>query len=145
MKIYDIVSQAGMSTRPEFYSGRGAIRSDLNSDILFKIHHGIGKHFGEPASESFVLLVEAMPELSATAFLNELYLLAGNDFKFQGIAGFDGFDFAKNEDGTHNLAQGMASLMSALGNNRNDTESIRAEFLSRFPKKTKRWGIYPCG
>jgi len=32
--IHDIVHDSGMSSRPEFYSGRGATLSDLNSRIL---------------------------------------------------------------------------------------------------------------
>ena len=35
--LYDIISDAGMSARPAFYSGRGAISCDLNSRITGEI------------------------------------------------------------------------------------------------------------
>jgi hypothetical protein len=38
--LSEIIQDAGMSTRPEYYSGRGAITCDLNSDILEKFIKG---------------------------------------------------------------------------------------------------------
>ena len=45
-KLKDIIRNNGMSTRPEYYSGRDAIISDLNEDILFGIHKDLKKEFG---------------------------------------------------------------------------------------------------
>ena len=46
-----------MSTRPEFFSGRGATTSDLNYETLTGIHDGIKKEFGDGAAKNFVLMV----------------------------------------------------------------------------------------
>jgi len=45
--LKNIIRNSNMSARPEFYSGRGAILCDLNSDILQKIYLGIEKEFGK--------------------------------------------------------------------------------------------------
>ena len=52
-RLKDIIRNSNMSTRPEYYSGRGAILCDLNSDILQKIYLGIEKEFGKKAAKNY--------------------------------------------------------------------------------------------
>jgi len=76
-----IVRDAGISTRPEFYSGRGATICDLGSYHLQKIYIGIEKNFGKQAGKEFVQMVADIPKLSATDFLLNLYNLEANGWK----------------------------------------------------------------
>ncbi|HYE67596.1 MAG TPA: hypothetical protein VEA58_03235 [Anaerovoracaceae bacterium] len=80
MDLKTIVTNAGMSDRPGFYSGRGATTTDLNSVILNKIADQIQEHFGQSAHDSYVEMVWSMPSMSATAFLNNLYSLGRADW-----------------------------------------------------------------
>ena len=68
-KLKEIIRNNNMSTRPEYYSGRGATISDLNEKILFGIHKDLKKEFGESAGNGFVKMVNGIKVLSATAFL----------------------------------------------------------------------------
>ena len=77
-KLKDIIRNNRMSTRPEYYSGRGATTSDLNDQILFGIHKDLKKDFGEDAGNGFVKMIDGIKVLSATAFLNGLYELYYN-------------------------------------------------------------------
>lgn len=72
-----------ISTRPEFYSGRGNTTSDLNSEILETIYTGVQKEIGDKAAKSFVKMVgEMVHDASATTFLTSLYRLEQNNWKF---------------------------------------------------------------
>ena len=66
LEAMQIVMEAGMSARPEFYSGRGAISCDLNDKILEKVHKGVQREHGEEAAKQFVQMVADVPKLSAT-------------------------------------------------------------------------------
>lgn len=127
MDIRELVSSANMSSRPGYYSGRGATLSDLNSDILNRIADLIEKHYGKPAHDSYVKMVWEMPSLSATAFLNNLYALerANWDLSKAEIAN-DGNSFEHEGE-----AWGMlAEVMSQMGGNKkyDATNFIRETF-----------------
>lgn len=62
-KLKDIIRKNGMSTRPEYYSGRGAIRADLNDKILFGMHKDIKEKFGEKPAKAFVQMVDKIKVL----------------------------------------------------------------------------------
>jgi len=118
-----------MSTRPEYYSGRGATISDLNGEILFGIHRDLKKEFGENAGIGFVKMVSGIKVLSATAFLNGLYELFYNDWKYKDTQP-EGISLPKDEDGNHNEAIGMISVLEALFScGRDDTQQIKSHFL----------------
>ena len=70
-----IVRKAGMSDMPGFYSGRGAILSDLNPDILRRIYEGVQREHGKGVAKQFVKMVATIPKLSATDFLLSFYRL----------------------------------------------------------------------
>ncbi len=138
MNAKEILHEANMSSRAAFYAGRGATLSDLTDKHLQKIWELIQKHHGDNAAASFVKMVEAMREMSATAFINELYSLENAGWKFKQVAGHSGMDFEKDKDGNYNEMQGMAALLSAFGNNgRDDSPSIRNHFLQSHGVKMK--------
>ncbi len=125
-KLKDIIRQVkpGMSTSPEYTSGRGATLSDLNSNQLFQIQNGIKKNFGDDASKSFALMVKNIKVLSCTTFLQELYILCKNEWKLN--------TERKESSGVkiENELQGIVSIFESLKNNKDDTEKIRGHFLS---------------
>jgi hypothetical protein len=129
---HEIVQEANMSDRPEYYSGRGPILSDLNSSILEKIYQGIIANHGKKAGENFVLMIADMPKLSATDFLNTLYTLenAGWVWKKEYCSTY-GIEIARDANGEYDMVQGMASVVSALfSSGVDETGSIRNSFLN---------------
>lgn len=128
MELTEIVRQAGMSDRPAFYSGRGATTSDLDGRKLKKIHDLIKSEIGEKEADGYILMVAGMKELSATAFLNTLYGMPYSYWKFNYEA--PGHDIEKDEDGNHNVMQGMATILAAMGRKgRDDTSATKRDFL----------------
>ena len=121
-----------MSGRPEFYSGRGARLSDLNSEILEKFHQAITVEYGTEQAATFVKMVADMESLSATAFLNRLYTLEAYNWQYapRKQEKKEGFDVGPDNGGR--LATGLASVASFMSNGDADqTEDIRYMFLSR--------------
>lgn len=82
MNAAQIVHEAGMSPRPEFFSGRNATYRDLSSNILEKIHSIIQREHGAKAAKQYVKMVADIPELSATGFLLTLYSLERGEWKW---------------------------------------------------------------
>jgi len=129
-----IVMQAGMSARPGFYSGRGAISSDLNDKILEKVHQGILHAHGEQAAAQFVGMVADIPKLSATDFLLTLYRLEGNGWQWDKrlVGGEKGI----YPDGVGSAWGTIASILGGM-DERDETNYIRGEFLRRHGVKQK--------
>lgn len=132
-RIVESYTKGRMSGRPEYYSGRGAILSDLNSELLEAIFQGIKKEIGDDAAESFVGMVASIDRLSATFFLNSLYALEANGWKWV-LAGdskaSDHIDVGPDDDGR--VAVGFASMASWMGggSERNETFMISSDFLT---------------
>jgi len=115
----------GMSTRPEYYSGRGATTADLNSDSLFKIYEAIKSDIGEDAAKNFALMVKAIKVLSATDFLLSLHRLDADNFVFTEAVDNKGI-YATDE------VTAFFTVMSVTsGRNIDSTKSIRGPFLRR--------------
>jgi len=138
-KLKDIIRNNKMSTRPEFYSGRGAITCDLNGNILEGIYQGIKKEFGDKPAENFVKMVEDIKVLSATTFLEELYVLCSNNWKYRKKRTHAaGVTVPKDKDGNYDLAGGMFGMMNAMmSSGRDETQSIKSYFLTRHGVKPK--------
>lgn len=131
-----------MSTRPEYYSGRGATLSDLNNQILEGIFKGIDKEFGRNAAKNYVKMIADIKVLSATTFLEELYVLFNNDWKYRVKKQHaSGVSVPKNEDGEYDersATMGIFGILCAMSNNgRDDTEAIRGHFLLSHGSKSK--------
>ncbi len=142
-KLYDIIRNNRMSTRPEYYSGRGATLSDLNGQILEGIYKGIEKEFGRTAANNYVKMVADIKVLSATTFLEELYSLYRSDWKYRKKKQHaPGVSVPKNKDGEYDdnsVLVGAFGMVSALfSDGRDDTDSIRSNFLSWHGHKTKK-------
>ena len=141
MSARDIVQKAGMSARPEFYSGRGAVSCDLNSFILEKIYLGIVAEHGQKAGENFVKMVADIPKLSATDFFNTLYTLENLGWvwknKYRPTTNL-GIEVAKNSEGDYDLVHGLTSVCTFLSSDVNETNSIRNSFLRAHPLKGAR-------
>lgn len=130
--LKNIIRNAGMSTRPEYYSGRGATRSDLDEDILEKIFKGIEAKFGALPAENFVKMIDDIKVLSATTFLQELYNLYYSNWKYtKKKKHSSGVAVGKNADGEYDLASGLIGMMGAMSgmNDRDDTQRIKGWFL----------------
>lgn len=124
----EIVYSVGMSGRPEFYSGRGALFEDLPIDKLVRIHTIIGENFGADAAKAFVTMMENLKSLSATNFLNALYALEANNWVYYPV---HESDIDVGHDGPQRAAVAFATIFSSLSSNRDDTEYIRMRFLSK--------------
>jgi hypothetical protein len=128
-----IVMEANMSARPEFYSGRGAISDDLNSKILEKVYQGVQREHGEKAAKQFAQMVADIPSLSATDFLLTLYRLESNNWKWNKkmLGNEKGIDVGPDYGDGGREAIGMATIANILGGSldRDETSYIRGEFL----------------
>lgn len=123
--LHKVVTDCGMSVRPEFYSGRGATTADLDSQKLERIWAAIQTHLGEDAAQGFVDMVVDLPCLSATDFLLALERLD-----------FGGWRWNKNKRGNErgiypaDEMSAWATLGSVLfGSNVDQTDEIRRPFL----------------
>lgn len=74
----EIVSNCGLRSDHEFYTGRGATLLDLTSAKLEDIYQQIEQRCGNDASYNFVKMIVDIPVLSATDFLLTLYRLEKN-------------------------------------------------------------------
>ncbi|RPI84278.1 MAG: hypothetical protein EHM34_03880 [Nitrosopumilales archaeon] len=142
-KLKDIIRNNKMSTRPEFYSGRGAILCDLTGEILEGIFKGIEKEFGKIAAKNYVKMVHDIKVLSATTFLEELYQLFYNNWKYRKKKKHaDGITIPKNAKGEYDersAVSGMMGIFSAMSNgDRDETRMIKGHFLERHGIKPKR-------
>lgn len=138
--IETIVRKAGMSSRPEYYSGRGATTSDLNDEKLERIYEAIKKEHGQKAADNYVKMVAEMEKLSATDFLLNLYGLDSNKWKYEKrlLGNKNGIYAGKLES-----ALGTVACVLTGDNERDQTDYIRNEFLRRhgIEPKFKEQGI----
>ena len=138
-KLKDIIRNNNMSTRPEYYSGRGAITCDLNGKMLEGIYQGIKKEFGVNAAKNFVKMISDIKILSATTFLQELYDLFYNKWKYTNKKEHAaGVSVGKTEEGEYDVVNGMFGMMEAMmGSGRDETQSIKGYFLTQHGIKPK--------
>lgn len=124
----------GMSIRPEFYSGRGATLSDLDSKKLNCIYDAIKKNIGDEAAHQFALMVASLPKLSATDFLLNLSELENNKWRWEIPLSYDGI-YASDH------ASGIATVASVLFGDieKDQTIEIRREFLNKVGLKEKKY------
>jgi hypothetical protein len=132
----------GMSTRPGYYSGRGATRTDLNSEKLERIHAAILKNKGEDAAKAFIEMVVNIPVLSATDFLIALTALDASDYNIEAVWGAN----LGSNKGIYLEGEGEAwgTIGSVLGGmaDRDETPSIRGPFLRRHGVRSPDKRVY---
>ena len=146
-KLQNIIRDNRMSCRPEYYSGRGATMSDLDGQILEGIYKGILKDYGKNAAKNYIKMVADIKVMSATTFLQELYDLFHNKWKYvEKEKHADGISIPKNEDGEYDEASaqsGMLGIFAALSSGgRDDTIRIKGGFLQSHGVKGKGRKIY---
>jgi hypothetical protein len=123
-----------MSSRPEFYSGRGAKYCDLNGKQLVNILNQIEQSIGEEAVNAFIQLVDSIKVLSATDFMVALYALERNGWKLHA-------SIEKNPQGEgsafNDEVTAFCTVMSVFGGfgDWDDTDAIKIEFLRLLPDK----------
>lgn len=137
-QIVLVYTENRMSSRPDFYSGRGAILSDLDSDLLERIYKGVKNEIGNEAAENFVQMVADIKILSATCFLNTLYGLEVSKWVWKKSdrpdRAMDHIDLPHEHEGR--FEAGMATIGAVLGGGleRDETHAIRGEFLQKHGK-----------
>lgn len=132
--IEEIVREAGMSSRPEYYSGRGAISCDLNDKNLEGIYRGIKKNYGKKEADSYAQMVAKIPVLSATDFLLSLYKLTSHNWKLDKLKfGEEKGIYVDGDTDEQKYVVGMATIVETLcrDSKRDETAYIRSEFLRK--------------
>jgi hypothetical protein len=133
----EIVDSIGMSFRPEYFSGRGATTTDLNGEMLFKIYNSIKKENGERAAEAYVEMVKSIKTLSATNFLNSLYLLEACKWVYKKSDFESDSDLGPDCDGRIGVA--FATIANTLSNgDRDDTFFIRNSFMHKIGQPSEK-------
>jgi hypothetical protein len=126
-------TEGKLSSRPEYYCGRGVNTGDLNSDLLEMLWTGLTRSVGIPAADNFIYMVRDLTDLSATAFLKAFEEFYQNNFVWrprkQTIA--DQMAYTGRSDDPHTfeaLKLGMQEmLMKARLNPGRSAEQERAE------------------
>lgn len=130
MTAKKIVLSVGLSDQPEYYSGRGAVWTDLSGNHLFGIYKKIRGEFGTNAGEAFVTMVENLKCLSATDFLNALYALEEKNWVY-------------TPSSQNTFEENSASYyFSTFNGGRDDTEHIKKVFLAKLGRYPSRNELY---
>lgn len=141
-----ILSMEDMSARPEYYSGRGATISDLDSRKLGRIYQFVKKEHGEDAGQNFVQMVANIPVLSATDFLLTFYRLDSNNWKYDQklLGNEEGIDLGSDYGDGKRESIVYATIVSVLGGSGeiDQTSTIRGEFLRNHGIKEKESSPY---
>ena len=134
----ELVRKAGMSSRPEYYSGRGVKVCDLSGEQLFMIYKGIKENLGERQAEAFVNMIEKLQSLSATNFLNCLYVLEASDWV---LMNFEEDDVDIGPDTCGRTTTAIATFAEAFSSSYGDaTDYIRNTFFKLIDHPIKN----PC-
>lgn len=133
--IRRIITTSGLSDRPEYYSGRGAMLCDLNGNMLYLIYKKLARLDPNKGLNMAKMTLE-METLGATEFLENLYSLAANNYDLEKIKlSSDNVSFG-NSKGRSMYAIGLATIASTLGTPRTDaTPSIKECFINKLPEE----------
>lgn len=127
---------------PGYYAGRGPMLGDLNSDHLEDLWSGINANIGAEAARNFVMMVEALDDMSASAFIVSFRHYWYNKFRWDNRQQRGGDSFELSARGAALEAQGFAAIFSALGR-RSSPESDRWESMSIKSPFLMRHGVAP--
>lgn len=148
-------TQGKLSPRAEYYAGRGVNGGDLNEQHLEMIYQGVLGYAGKEAADRFVLFVEGLENMSASAFVGAFY-----DFFYSRFTKTERKQtFADNlsitgrsEDAGVALTFGMMELLSKSQHNpeyenmqKMQSTLLKAPFLERHGKKVKYENSFSCG
>ena len=124
----DIVQSEKINCSPEYYKGRGARFSDLSGVKLANIHQKIQENFGQDAAKAFVTMVEKVKVLSVKKFLESLYALEQNNWRFSEEIQTEINEKKENYGKMSVIYEYQESL-------RDDTFAIRRSFLANINNK----------
>lgn len=107
-----------LSARPEYYSGRGVNRGDLNGNHIKMVYDGVKKELGDAAAKALVSMIRVLKDMSATGFLTSLYRLEQMGWKFNEKA------FNQSGDGiaATDEVTAMCSVLAVMGRGNADPE-----------------------
>lgn len=124
----ELAHSVGLQTNPEYYYCRGAIITDLDGTMLAKIHQKIKNELGNEAANAFVTMVQNIKLLSARKFLESIYALENNGWKYSEAIQKEINEKKPNYGRMNAVYEYHASL-------RNDTDFIRNAFLECIDEK----------
>lgn len=110
---------------------------DLNSDMLEDLWKGISENIGDEAARNFVLMVENLKDMSATAFLVSFQHYWHNKWRWDDRKQQPGDGVTLSGRGEELYTEGMFAVMSALSDKRDSqvrdyqSDEIRRPFLRR--------------
>src|SRR3989338_1562165 len=136
----EIVRRCNMCARPEYYSGRGAIFSDLDSGILEAVYVNIKNIYGNQAAKNYAQMIADIPKLSATDFLLTLYSLEGNKWEWnKRLLGNQNGIYIDGTTDEARIAVAFATIANGLYgiNDRDEKGLIRGEFLMKHINEIK--------
>lgn len=129
-----IISTSGLNPRPEYYSGRGTNLGDLNSNHILSIYKKL-KNLDEQKALNMLKLTFNMPTLGATEFLQSLYNLACNKYKFDESIISDNNISLGQSQGTNRENTAIATFTSYRTNSHiGSTNNIKKELKEQLPE-----------
>lgn len=133
-----------LSPRSGYYAGRGPRSGDLGDTHLEMLWTGIRDDVGEEAARNFVLMVEALDDISATAFLVSFEHYFCNKFRWLNRQQTRQDGITLSGRGEQLRAEATFLIFEALGGSRSSPEDdkrqsyyIKEPFLRRHGVKQK--------
>jgi hypothetical protein len=123
-------SGSRLSPSSGYYAGRGPNRGDLNSDHLEALWKGIVDNIGQEAARHFVLMVESLEDMSASAFLVSFQHYWHSKFRWDNRQQERGDGAVLDARGPALETQAMCAIFSAFGRGNRDPEMDRFESRS---------------
>ncbi len=121
----EIARRAGITSRPEYYSGRDA--GDINSKHLKKMYDMIKSFKGEDAAKGFVEMIKGTDDMSATSLMIRYNRLERNGWSWN-----PEWNEKQKERGDSNIAldvnnplQMYATVISAFSNGRGIMKTMK--------------------
>ena len=134
--IKRIIYTSGLSARPEYYARRGARLADLNGKMLYSIYNKLVR-LDEYKGLNMAIMTLSMKSMSATEFLENLYLLVENNYNL------DDLQFGNNNyslcSSRYNERKEVATCIytTSLNNIKiDDTEKIKEQFRNLLSEDT---------
>jgi len=137
-----ILSRAGLTSRPEYFSGRGP--GDITKEHLHKIYNMLLEYKGHTAAANFIQMVKGIKTLTGTGFIKSILKLDKNKYVWEDE--FNPIETPKDDNiafDENNIYQQMATMVSIIGSGKMQnlykvigiqgdyqTESIIGNFLN---------------
>ena len=133
-----ILDKSNLSSRASYYSGYGVDTTLLGERHLFSIYKKFVKYYPDK-TEEFAKLVDSIPKLTPTEFINNYFLFVENGFN----SDFQNKEGNISVDGLHGQARdlvGAVSIFSLFNKEQSDLDryfesraeaSIRKEFKEK--------------